>query len=181
MLLVAHQYLRSANTWLSPPPHARKQLAHKHATIWECTPISNCSSHMQEIPAHGQKSKEATMLITCGVFAPLLWPKEIQISSVHKCLSHQISTWVHEGEWCNIIWTEADQITISCLRHGFPTQYEGPVLTPTSCNHASANNHPRDVTSYISKELSEGAMLDTFDYPPPFLPLVPDQPSSYLA
>ena len=55
---------------------------------------------------------------------------------------------------------------VQFLCFGFLAGYEGPVPTPSSVNHPSANTHCKDVAVYIAKELSEGAMVDLFENPP---------------
>ena len=63
----------------------------------------------------------------------------------------------------NIVCTEEDEPIITYLRYGFPVGHEGPVPTPSSGNHPSANKHCADVAAYITKELREGVMLGPFD------------------
>ena len=47
-----------------------------------------------------------------------------------------------------------------------PRCFEGPIPTPSCCNHASAINHPGDVKAYITTEIGEVAMLGPFPRPP---------------
>ena len=46
------------------------------------------------------------------------------------------------NEWEAIAHSQADREIIQYLRYSFPTGFEGPIPTPSFCNHASAINHP---------------------------------------
>ena len=76
-------------------------------------------------------------------------------------------------EWEAITHPQADNEGLQYLRYGFPAGFEGPISTPSFSNHAAAINHHRNVKTYISTEIVEGAMLGPFPRPP-FTPLVPD-------
>ena len=73
------------------------------------------------------------------------------------------------NEWEAIAHSQVDREVIQYLRYEFPMGFEGSIPTPSFGNHASATNHPRDVKSYITKEIAEGAMLGHFPRTP--LPL----------
>ena len=76
------------------------------------------------------------------------------------------SNFIFNG-WEAIAHSQADCKVIQYLRYGYPMGFEGPIPTPSFGNHASAINHPRDVKTYITTEIVEGAMLGPFPRPPP--------------
>ena len=77
------------------------------------------------------------------------------LSQLYKC--------THSG--ASLVHSPKDAQTVEFLRFGFTMDYDGPVLTPTSANHPSANTHLTDVAVYITKALAQGSYVGTFQYP----------------
>ena len=68
-------------------------------------------------------------------------------------------------EWEHIVDIPEDSRIVDFLRYGFPTGYVGPVPTPLSTNHPSANGHFQDIAVYITTGLYHGAMQTIFLLP----------------
>ena len=75
-----------------------------------------------------------------------------------------------------------DELVVSFLTYDFPAGYQGPVPSTSLANHTSVDAHPRDIATYIMRELDDGAMLDPFENPPPspFHTMGPGKPPPHL-
>ena len=122
---------------------------------------------------HLQVSWETVMPLECCDCTELLCVARGQpnFTGSQVCLLYNLNF----DEWDDIGHTESDQNTITFLRYGFSTGYEGPIPTRLSGNHPSAMKYPRDVATYIVKGLSEEAILTPFDTS--LLFLLPDEPT----
>ena len=69
-------------------------------------------------------------------------------------------------QWNMVTVTPEDKLTVIFLQFGFPTGYQGPVPSPYSANHVSADAHLKDIATCVTTELAQGAMLGPFDNPP---------------
>ena len=63
-----------------------------------------------------------------------------------------------------LVHTQDDASVVEFLEFGFPTGYEGQVLTPDTSNLTSSISHPQDLATYITK-VKEGTVLNPFDNP----------------